>query len=153
MDQRLQLVVTAIHLVRNLATGLYESVGQRLMELIRNGVVACQRDPNVWEPKLAKIQILLVKNHPLGKGEPVLIVLDNGCGLDEVRLKRYFTDLGVPLNQLKTQRGGTHFGASQKGMGRLAGLALNEKCHSRDEQEAVKNGYYLFTRTERSGPV
>ena len=43
---KLQMKVTAYHMVDNLATGLYESVGQRLMELIRNSLVASMPNPD-----------------------------------------------------------------------------------------------------------
>ncbi len=73
---KFQMKVTAFHMVDNLATGLYESVGQRLMELVRNSVVASMANPNVWEPKRAKIELSLVPNHPLSPSKsPALVVL------------------------------------------------------------------------------
>jgi hypothetical protein len=147
--------VTAFHMVDGLATGLYESVAQRLMELIRNGLVASMVSPEKWEPKRAKIEISLVPNHPLSPNKgTALLVLDHGRGLTDPDLDRYFQWLGTPLSQLKLLNGnGLHHGASQKGMGRLAGLALNENCLAEDAMMKVKHGYYLLTRTGKTGDV
>lgn len=151
---RMQMMVTAFHMVENLTAGLYESIGQRLMELIRNGLVASMPSPNKWEPARAKIEIMLVQNHPLApKGANALIVLDHGCGITDPALERYFNWLGTPLSQLRQQRNGSFNGASQKGIGRLAALALNERCLSDDIETRIKNGYYLLSRTSKSGDV
>lgn len=146
--------VTAFHMVDGLATGLYESVAQRLMELVRNGLVASMTSPSKWEPKQARIEISLVSNHPLASKATALVVLDHGRGLTDPDLERYFQWLGTPLSQLRLSNGnGLHHGASQKGMGRLAGLALNENCLNDDAMVKVKHGYYLLTRTSKTGDV
>lgn len=151
---RLQMKVTAYHMVDNLATGLYESVGQRLMELIRNSLVASMPNPDRWEPKKAKIEISIVQNHPLASGKgPALVVLDHGCGLTDPAVERYFNWLGTPLGQLQKNANGSFNGASQKGIGRLAALALNERCLDEDIMVRIKHGYYLFSRTSKSGNV
>jgi len=151
---RFQMKVTAFHMVDNLATGLYESVGQRLMELIRNSLVASMTSPNVWAPKRAKIEMSIIPNHPLCPSKSqALIVLDHGCGLTDPALERYFNWLGTPLSQLRQHNNGSYGGASQKGIGRLAALALNENCLHDDVMTRIKHGYYLLTRTSKSGNV
>ncbi len=154
MSQILWLMATAIHMVENLAGGLYESVGQRLMELVRNGLVASMPDPNTWEPKRARIEISLFPNHPLApKGCPALVVLDHGSGMTDAGLQRYFNWLGTPLKELRKNANGSFHGASQKGIGRLAALGLNENCLQEDYEVRVKHGYYLLSRTQADGDV
>ena len=150
---KLQMKVTAFHMVDNLATGLYESEGQRVMELIRNSLVASM-PTNKWEPKRAKIEVSLVPNHPLSPSKGVaLVILDHGCGLTDPALERYFNWLGTPLAQLRQHQNGSYNGASQKGIGRLAALALNENCLHDDIMTRIKHGYYLLSRTSKSGEV
>lgn len=146
--------VTAFHMVDNLATGLYESVGQRLMELIRNSLVASMPNPQAWEPKKARIELSLVSNHPLSPNKSTaLVALDHGCGITDPALERYFNWLGTPLSQLRQHNNGSYGGASQKGIGRLAALALNENCLHDDILTRIKHGYYLLTRTSKTGNV
>src|SRR3989344_5823756 len=86
---------TAHHMVDNLGYGMYRDPGQRLLEPIRNGLVASMVDPMLWEPQRAKIELLLVPNHPLApKGELTLIVLDHGSGMTDPGIERYFYWLG-----------------------------------------------------------
>jgi hypothetical protein len=152
MDQ-MRLTATATHLVENLATGLYESVGQRVMELVRNGLVASMPDPKLWEPKRAHIDISLVPHHPLAPSNgPALIVLDHGAGMTDTGLLRYFSWLGTPLSDLRHTTG-TYHGASQKGIGRLAALSLNAECLHDDYRVRVRNGYFLLSRTEPEGRI
>jgi hypothetical protein len=148
---KLQMKVTAFHMVDNLSAGLYSNSGQCLAELVRNSLVASM-PPDVWDPKRARIDISLVSNHPLSKdGEDVLLILDHGCGLTDPALERYFNWLGTPLKELRNSIASN--GASQKGIGRLAALALNTSCMDENVLVKIKNGYYLFTRTSRSGSV
>ncbi len=152
--KRVPMKVSAYHMVDNLAVGLYESVGQRVMELIRNSIAASMPNPRQWEPKRARVEISIVPNHYLTPNRgPALIVLDHGCGLGADALERYFTWLGTPLALLKSRQQAGYNGASQKGIGRLAALALNENCLSDNLEARVKHGYYLLTRTTEVGEV
>jgi hypothetical protein len=146
------MVVTAYLMVKNLAADLYKDAGQCLMELIKNSLVASMPDPERWEPKLARIEINLVPNHPL-TGGPALVILDHGCGMTDVALERYFNWLGTPVSKLREHASGSHKGASQKGIGRFAALALNESCLDDDPLVAMKHGYYMFSRTSPSGDI
>lgn len=148
-----RLTATATHLVENLASGLYESVGQRVMELVRNGLVASMPKSNVWEPRRAHIEISLVPHHPLSpSGDSALIVLDHGSGMTDAGLERYCYYLGTPLSALE-KTSGTYHGASQKGIGRLAALGLNRHCLDDDPRVCVNHGYFLLSRTEAEGRV
>jgi hypothetical protein len=146
--------VTAYMMIENLGSGLYDSPGQCVMELVRNGLVASMPDAkNRWEPQLANIEISLVPNHPLGGKAPTLVVLDHGCGLTDPMLDRYFKRLGTSIHDLNQQTKMQSNGASQKGIGRLAALALNSNCVS-DKNPAtkrIKHGYYLLSRTSVTG--
>lgn len=155
LPHKVQMKVSAYHMVDNLAAGLYESVGQRVMELIRNGLAASMPDPFRWEPQRAKIEISLVDSHYLSpRRGPALIVLDHGCGLTPSALDRYFNWLGTPINELRNRsKRGVNNGVSQKGIGRLAALALNENCLQDDLMARMSHGYYLLTRTEPFGQV
>lgn len=149
---RLQMKVTAYHMVDNLSSGLYKDPGRCLNELIRNAVVVSMPHPGIWDPTHAQIEIYLADSHPLSPDRgPALIVLDHGPGLTDPALERYFNWLGTPLYLLQESMNGN--GASQKGIGRLAALALNERCLHDDISVKVANGYYLFSRTEKSGKV
>jgi len=145
---------TAFHFIDNLSTGQYESEGQRIMELIRNGLRACMPDPKLWEPKRARIEISLAPNHPLNGKGPVLIVLDHGRGMTDPDVDRYFNWIGTPLSKLRSDQNGS-IGDSQKGMGRMAAIALCKKCIDQDTpiMERIKHGYYLFSRTSKTGKV
>ncbi len=151
----MHLAVSALHLVDGLGSGLYEDVGQRVMELVRNGLVASMPDSNKWEPKRAKIEILFVQNHRLApKNCATLIVLDHGSGMTDAGFQRYFGWLGTPLSELRKYKGkGSFQGASQKGIGRLAALALNERCLDDDIEVRISNGYYILSRTQAEGDV
>ncbi len=144
--------VSAFHLIDNLSSSLYENPGQCWAELARNSLV-CSMPKNRWEPKGVKIETMLVDQHPLSpdRKAKTLIVLDHGEGLTDPALDRYFTWLGTPLAVLKTQN--TNNGASQKGIGRLAALALNSRCINGDIEERIKHGYYLLSRTGKEGNV
>ncbi len=48
---------------------------------------------------------------------------------------------------------GSSNGSSQKGIGRLAALSLNGKCHDKDISVAAKNGFFVFSRTSSSGEI
>lgn len=147
------LRVTAFHMVDNLSSGLYNDPGQCLTELFRNSLLAMMKNFGVWQPEGACIEVNLESGHPLckRKGDLVLSIVDHGCGLTEPALERYFNWLGTPLHDLaKTAQGN---GASQKGIGRLAALALNRNCLEGEITDRVRNGFYLFTRTSNTGKV
>jgi hypothetical protein len=143
---------TAFHFVDNLGTGLYESEGQRVMELIRNALPASMPDPKRWEPKRAKIELSLVANHPLANSGPAFLCLDHGRSLTDPDFDRYFNWLGTPISKLREDANGNR-GDSQKGIGRLAALALNEKCLDEDVMVRIKHGYYLLGRTSKTGKI
>ncbi|MDE1875034.1 MAG: ATP-binding protein [Patescibacteria group bacterium] len=148
---KITMRATAQMLVRNLASDLYGHPGGCLLELIKNGFVAHMPDPECWDPRLPKLEISLARNHPFTEG-PALVVLDHGSGMTEPALKRYFGWLGTPLEKLIEHSNGSSKGASQKGIGRLAALALNENC-LKEDIGAIDHGYYLFSRTSRSGDI
>ncbi len=143
--------VTAFHYVDNLGTGMYASEGQRGMELLRNAARPSMPDPKRWEPKRAKIELSLVTNHPLAHGTAFLC-LDHGRGLTDPDCDRYFNWLGTPMSKLRADANGS-LGDSQKGIGRLAALALNEKCLDDDVMQRIQHGYYLLSRTSKTGKV
>ncbi len=145
--------VTAFHYVDNLGTGLYESVGQRILELLRNSLRASMPDPKKWEPKRAKIEIFLTQNHPLANRSVALTHLDHGCGLTDPNFDRYYNWLGTPLEKLRADSNGDCIGDSQKGIGRFAPLAMNENCLHENRMVRVKHGFYLLTRTSKTGKV
>lgn len=139
-------------MVDNLASGLYSDRGQCLAELIRNSLVASMPDGKQWQPRGVKVELTLVPNHPLCPNkENALVILDYGHGLTDPALDRYFNWLGTPLAELKNTVNGN--GASQKGIGRLAALALNKNCLHEDILIRIKHGYYLLTRTGQTGDV
>lgn len=147
------LRVTAFHMIDNLSTSLYSNHGQCLAELVRNSLVASMPSPTVWKPDCARIEIKLESGHPLcnKKSDLALTILDHGCGLTDPALDRYFNWLGTPLHDLHRSVEGN--GASQKGIGRLAALALNTNCLEGEITDRVSNGFYLFTRTSSYGKV
>lgn len=127
-----------------LGRGMYRDAGRCLAELVRNGMVACMGER--WEPASARIDISLVHNHPLApKGESALVVLDHGHGMTDADLVRYFAYLG-PSPEAARKDGG-YGGASQKGIGRFATLALSEQAE-RDDCP-----YYLLSRTQDEGDI
>lgn len=136
--------------IDNLATSLY-SLGQAVMELIRNGFVASQPDADSWDPRLVKIELTLTKKH-LFTGGPALVVLDHGCGMTMPRLERYFGWLGTPEGESLDYTDGQNQGASQKGIGRFSPMLLNKLCR-RSNPKAGDEGYYLFSRSEPSGNI
>lgn len=149
---RIHMRVTASLLMEQLGTGLYTSVGQRVMELVRNSARACMPDPKKWEPKKVKIEVFLTPNHPLAHGEAALTVLDYGRGFTEPDLDRYFNWLGTPLSKWAADAEDS-VGDSQKGIGRMAALALNQGCFQPNKRLREKHGYYLLTRTSAAGKV
>ncbi|HEU5114865.1 MAG TPA: hypothetical protein VFT82_03805 [Candidatus Paceibacterota bacterium] len=148
--RRIQLRITPQMIIQNLAVDLY-SPGQAAMEIIRNGVAASQPDHDTWNPKLATIEVTISKNHPF-IGGPATVFLDHGCGMTEPALERYFGWLGTPTHLQREFSTGTHMGASQKGIGRYAGLFCNKNCRP-SNPDASKEGFYLFSRTMSTGPI
>jgi hypothetical protein len=146
---KVEMRVSSYHLVDNLAAGLYDNVGQQAMEIIRNGVVASMPDPKKWEPKRAKIEVTLVPNHPLANKGTALSFLDHGSGITESGFQRYFAWLGTPHEYVNSSA----TGASRKGIGRVAAFSLNQNCITDDYEIQRVNGYYIFTRTSKSGKI
>lgn len=147
---KIPLRVATQMFIDNLATSLY-SLGQAVMELIRNGFVASQPDADSWDPRLVKIELALSKKH-MFTGGPAMVVLDHGCGMTQPRLERYFGWLGTPEGESANYADGQNHGASQKGIGRLSPLLLNKLCR-RNNPKAGDEGYYLFSRSEPSGNI
>ena len=130
-----------------LGSGLYESRGACLWELVRNGVLACMPSDK-WVPGVGNVEILLVPKHPLAPKSTALVLLDRGKGFTEPSLDIYCT---VGPTDLDLRNGnGSHGGAAQKRVGRYAGMALNRKIH--DEKD-LTSGFYVLTRTSSRGPV
>ena len=150
---KIHMRVTASLLMEQLGTGLYTSVGQRIMELVRNSARACMPDPKKWEPKKVRIEVFLTPNHPLAHGETALTVLDYGRGFTDPDLDRYFNWLGTPLSKWAADAEEDGIGDSQKGIGRMAALALNQGCFQPNKRLREKHGYYLLTRTSATGRV
>ncbi len=147
------LKVTAYHMVETLTSGLYSSAGQCLMELIRNSLVASMPNDK-WQPSLAYVELSLVQNHPLaGRGNSALVALDHGCGITDPAVDKYFHWLGPSLDKLRERKNGHMNGASQKGIGRLAALALNANCIQEEILPRTKHGYFLFSRTSTEGDI
>lgn len=146
--------ITASLLIDGLSGGLYKDEGQCLMELVRNGLNACMVGSNSWHPERGKIEIKLVKSHPLSPHNgPALIVLDRGSGMTETGL-RNFCGVGASMEYLREKNISRATGSAQKNMGRLAALALNVHClRGEDYFEKIKHGYHVLTRTAPNGEV
>lgn len=143
------MIVTAALLLDQLSVGLYRDLWACLLELVKNGLVASM--PNgKWDPTRGDIEIFL-RAHPLGGKDPSLITLDHGRGLTPVDMERYCGAVGRRLGDTTD----THAGAAQKGIGRLAAMALNRLCRpgSGSYEERAQNGFFVLTRTSPSGPV
>lgn len=147
IPQMWALRITAGMLMENLANKMYESLGACLWEIVRNGVVACMPNDS-WKPKVGRVEILLVRNHPMNPKGMTLVVLDHGSGFTQPKIK-LFCDIGQSLVDLATGSG-SHGGAAQKRIGRWAALALNRGCA---EDRNPETGFYVFTRTASAGPV
>ena len=127
-----------------LGRGMYTDYGRCLAELFRNGLVAGM--DGAWKPAGVEIEISVVHNHPLAeKGGSALVVLDHGRGMTDADLDRYFKYLG-PSPEASRKDGGLG-GASQKGIGRFAALALSQHV-DRDECP-----YYILSRTQEQGQI
>lgn len=139
------LPMPTTYLIREvLGRGMYRDMGRCLAELYRNGLVAGM--DSVWDPSSVRIDISIVPNHPLAsRGDSALIVLDYGRGMTDADLERYFKYLG-PSPKASRKDGGFS-GASQKGIGRFAALALSEQS---DHDDCP---YYVLSRTQEDGPV
>jgi len=139
-----QFVITAVHILENLATELYENPGDCLQEIVRNGLVACMPG-GIWAPKLGFVEVFLVDNHPLAPKTKSLVVLDHGTGFTEPAIKLYST-----IGRAAGDKGDKHSGAAQKRIGRFAALALNSRCMNDSD---TSTGFYILTRTSAEGPV
>lgn len=140
--------ITAGHIMRNLASELYEDAGACLWELVRNAVIACMKgEGEKWEPGVGEVEVRLVANHPLAPKSTALLIVDRGTGFTKPKIKQY-SDIGASLEDMRRGRG-SHSGAAQKRVGRFAGLALNRACRDGDPT----TGFYLLTRTSDDGPV
>ncbi len=148
---KIKMQVSADLVVTQLAGGLYRHPGRRFAEVMRNGVDASMVNPEIWEPKRAKIEVFLVKDHPLATdGEPVLIILNHGRGFTLRDFDGYFKNLGKTDDLLSENENGLFFG---KGMGRLAAFAMNRKCMQGGRRDRSRHGYTLLTRVGKDGDV
>lgn len=134
--------ITASHLLENLANALYGDPADSLMELVRNGAVACMNGN--WNPKVAKVEVTIGK-HKLAPGSKALVILDHGSGFTDPCIKR-FCQIGAALTDKDDRK--LH-GAAQKRIGRFAAFSLNQNCVGGDPN----SGFYILTRTEPQGPV
>ncbi len=142
----LPLRPTAQLIIQHLSGGLYENEGRCLMELIRNGLVSAM--PNgKWTPGVGRVEVSL-EDHSLTEGR-ALVVFDFGRGFTEENLTR-FCWLGRPLEEALRNPRGTHGGASQKGIGRLAAFALNWKVFL---EQNTETGFFVLTRTKEAHSV
>jgi len=141
---------TAYLLIQNLGTGLYEEPGYCLAELEKNSARAHMMTKK-WEPKSVRIEASIVPKHPVCN-DRALLWLDYGKGMLDGDCERFFYYLGTPMAKLRQDAKG-NLGDSQKGIGRLAALSLNEKCLGENVLEQVKHGFHVFTRTAESGPI
>jgi hypothetical protein len=122
------------------------------MELIRNSARASMPVAERWEPKRAKIELSIVPNHPLAHG-PAFMCVDHGRGLTDPDFDRYFNWIGTPLAKLRADQRGNNLGDSQKGQGRFAALGINSQCTDEDIMVRIKGGYFILSRTAKTGPV
>ena len=135
--------ITAAHLLDNLATALYDDPGASLMELVRNGVVACMNGE--WDASKGFVEIFLVP-HKLSPTGKALIVLDHGSGFTDPCIQQ-FCQIGAALNDVGGKK--LH-GAAQKRIGRFAAFSLNRICM---EDNDPTTGFYILTRTQAKGQV
>jgi len=135
--------ITAAHLLDNLANALYDESGGSLMELVRNGVVACMNGE--WDASKGFVEIFLGP-HKLSPTGKALIVLDHGSGFTDPCIQQ-FCQIGAALND----NGGKKLhGAAQKRIGRFAAFSLNRICV---ENNDPTTGFYILTRTQAKGQV
>src|SRR3989338_10851190 len=94
---------------------------------------------DTWQPKAGRVEVHLVRNHPMSPKGLTLVVRDRGSGFTAPKID-LFCNIGQSLADM--QRGsGSHGGAAQKRIGRFAALALNRGCVEDRNPDA---GFYLF---------
>ncbi|MEK7115896.1 MAG: hypothetical protein AAB879_00695 [Patescibacteria group bacterium] len=127
-----------------LAGEMYHDAGACLWEVVRNALCACM-GMNEWSPEKTQVKVALVTGHPLASGSTMLEVMDAGSGFTSEHLTRYSTigpdDPGTSMR---------HGGAAQKQIGRMATFALNTRVR---DQEDVQDGFFILTRTTKTGGV
>ena len=80
--------LTAQHLQKDLSSDLYRDHGDCIWEGVKNGACACM--PNgIWKPSLARLEIFLVDNHPLGPKSKSLVLLDHGSGFTQPQIDQF----------------------------------------------------------------
>lgn len=124
-----------------LSTDLYHDSGQCVYEIMRNGMVACMRGEDAWDPSRIHVQAEIVARHPL-TGTDALVIMDAGSGFTQGDVKR-FGAVGTKVDEVNATR---HGGAAQKRIGRLACFALMREL-------TADSTFYLFTRTSQDGPL
>lgn len=125
---------------RTLSDDLYSDPGQCGAEGYRNGGGACMLPDGPWTPSRIRIEINVVRRHPLTGGS-ALVFFDAGSGFTDADIERFCT---VSANPDQSTRFG---GASQKRIGRFAILALCDRENPNDRE------FWILTRTSRNGPV
>jgi hypothetical protein len=138
-----EFVLTADLILRNIVLDLYGGPARCLMEIVRNAVCAYMLKGK-WKPKSAFVEIFLIDDHPVAPGSLSLVVLDHGSGITSANVKLY-KKIGRAIED--NQR--SHAGAADKRMGRFAAFGYNKRSMKYD----IETGFYVFTRTEDSGPV
>lgn len=124
-----------------LSTDLYRDPGQCVYEIMRNGMVACMRDEDEWDPSRIHVEVEVVGRHPL-TGSDALVSMDAGSGFTPGDIKR-FCSVGTKVDEVSPTR---HGGAAQKRIGRLACFALMREL-------TADSTFYLLTRTSQDGPL
>lgn len=127
--------------VEQLGRELYADKSACFWEGVKNAANAHMSNGK-WEPEKTRIEIALVKNHPLAQRSTALVLMDAGRGFTEDSIK-YFCQIGPDVHD-KSSHGGT----SEKRMGKLAMFALNGQTLS-----DYDTGFWLMTRTSSTGPV
>lgn len=137
-------MVTAGLIMNLLSKGLYSDNGRMLMELVRNSVVAASL--RGWKPSAAHVELWLERGHPLNPMGKVLTVFDKGSGITEIGWARYMR-LGQDIAEMLGGKNGSHGGAAQMCIGRLAAGALNAAMVGGDASQ----GWTVITRSETTG--
>lgn len=124
-----------------LSTDLYRDPGQCVYEIMRNGMVACMRGEDAWDPSRINVETEIVARHPL-TGSDALVSMDAGSGFTPGDIKR-FCSVGTKVDEVNATR---HGGAAQKRIGRLACFALMREL-------TADSSLFLLTRTSQDGPL
>lgn len=139
-------MVTGLNMFMDtMSKALYRDRIACLWELIRNALCACMPSEDQWNPSSTYVELWLTRDHPLAPKSWATVCLDKGSGFTEPKIKK-FCNLGGD----DPEPMGTHSGAAQKQIGRLAYFALNRRI---TVERKPDSGFFILTRTSSSGPV